>query len=144
MYFRNYRLQKMWLGQCVKTPFSEDPFTSSMINGPKHCWNLSRQQIYHIYWSLWKELSWKKFFLVIFEILGLFANILTVNDKCSVLNRDNLRQPIQMQLSKKQKTFSQFSFAFFKARSNFQHFEKKIALIAYILLKLQTVENMLR
>ena len=49
-----------------------------------------------------------------------------------------------MQLSKKQKTFSQFSFAFFKARSNFQHFEKKIALIAYILLKLQTVENMLR
>ena len=144
MYFRNYRLQKMWLDQCVKTPFSEDPFTRSMVNGSKLYWNLSRQQIYHIYWLLWKELSWKKFLLVIFEVLGLFPNILTVDDKYSLLNRDNLRQPFQMQLSKKQKTFSQFSFAFFKARSNFQHFEKKIVLIAYILLKLQTAENMLR
>ena len=35
-----------------------------------------------------------------------FFNTLTVNDKHSLLNRDNLTQPIQMQLYQKQKTFS--------------------------------------
>ena len=38
-------------------------------------------------------------------ILGLFVNIMTAYDKYSVLNRDNLTQPIQMQLSQKQKNF---------------------------------------
>ena len=31
----------------------------------------------------------------------MFANILTDDDKYSLLNRDNLRQPIQMQLTQK-------------------------------------------
>ena len=38
---------------------------------------------------------------------------------------DNVRQPIQMQLSKKQKTFSQFFSIFSKSRIKFEHFEKK-------------------
>ena len=36
------------------------------------------------------------------------VNTLTVDDKHYVLNRDNLTQPIQIQLSQKQKNFSQF------------------------------------
>ena len=46
--------------------------------------------------------------LVICEILGLLVNTLTAEDKYSACNGENLPQPIQMQLSKKQKTFSQF------------------------------------
>ena len=38
----------------------------------------------------------------------MFVIILTANDKYSVLARENLRQAIQMQLSREQKTFSQF------------------------------------
>ena len=34
-------------------------------------------------------------------------------------------QTIQMHLSEKQKTFSQFLCAFFKSTSNFEHFKKK-------------------
>ena len=34
-------------------------------------------------------------------------------------------QPIQMQLSKKQKTFSEVFSAFLKSRLNFEHFRKK-------------------
>ena len=34
----------------------------------------------------------------------------TANDNYSLLNRDNLTQPIQIQLSQKQKAFSQFFF----------------------------------
>ena len=40
--------------------------------------------------------------------LGLFVNTLTADGKQSILKRDNLTQPIQIQLSNKQKTFSNF------------------------------------
>ena len=52
-------------------------------------------------------------------------NTLTVNDKHYLLNRDNLTQPIQMQLSEKEKKFSQFSFPFLKSILSFKHFPKK-------------------
>ena len=40
MYYRNYRLPKTWLDQCLKSPVSEDPTKSNMVNAPKHCSNL--------------------------------------------------------------------------------------------------------
>ena len=40
MYFRNYGLPKTWLDQCLKTPASEDPLKSNMVNATKHCSNL--------------------------------------------------------------------------------------------------------
>ena len=52
-------------------------------------------------------------------------NIFTADDKYSLLNRDNLRQPIQMQLSQKEKTFCQFESAFSKYIIKFEHFQKK-------------------
>ena len=55
----------------------------------------------------------------------MFLNILTGDDKYSLINRDNLRQPIQMQLSPKQKAFSQFLSAFLKAKSNFENVQEK-------------------
>ena len=51
---------------------------------------------------------------------------MTVNDKRYLFNRDNLLQPIQMQLSKKLKTFSEFFFAFLKSISNFKYLPKKV------------------
>ena len=55
----------------------------------------------------------------------MFVNILTADDKYSLLNRDNLRQPIQMQLSPKQKTFSQFLSTILKSILKLKHFQKK-------------------
>ena len=83
------------------------------------------QLLYHIYWSLWRQLSYKKSLLVICKISRLFPNTLSADGKYSLLNRDNLTQPIQMQLSRKQKTFSEFFFAFLKSSLNFEHFQKK-------------------
>ena len=56
----------------------------------------------------------------------------------SVLNRDNLRQPIQMQLSHKQKILSQFLFAFLKSRLSFEYLQKKNFLIADVFPKLRS------
>ena len=83
------------------------------------------QLLYHIYWSLLRQLSYKKSLLVTCKISRLFPNTLSTDGKYSLLNRDNLTQPIQMQLSRKQKTFSEFFSPFFKSSLNFQHFLKK-------------------
>ena len=70
-------------------------------------------------------MHWKKSLLVIHKILRPFANTLAVNDKHYLLNRDNLTRPIQIQLSQKQKIFSEFFFAFLKSILNFKHLPKK-------------------
>ena len=51
---------------------------------------------------------------------------------------------IQMHLCKKQKTFSEFFPAFFESALNFEHFQKKMTLIAYVFPKLPTTKNVLR
>ena len=46
-------------------------------------------------------------------------------DKCSLPNRDNLMQPIHMQLSEKLKTFSRLFKVFSKSKLSFEYFQKK-------------------
>ena len=74
--------------------------------------------------------------LVLCKISGLFLKTLTDDDKYSLLDGDNLTQPIQILLSQKQKTFSQFGSSFLKSTLNFEHFQKKINLIADVFPKL--------
>ena len=83
------------------------------------------QNLYHIYWSLWRQLTLKNILLVICKISRFFPNPLSADGKYSLLNRDNLAQPIQMQLSRKQKTFSEVLCAFLKSNLNFLTFSKK-------------------
>ena len=59
------------------------------------------------------------------KILRLFVNTLTVDEKHYLLTRDNLTQTIQIQLSQKKETFSEFFFAFSKSVLNFKHLPKK-------------------
>ena len=70
------------------------------------------EHLYHIYRSLWKQFSWKNSVLVICKILGLFVNPLTADDKDSLLNRSNLLQHVQVQLSQKRNIFLTFFFHF--------------------------------
>ena len=51
---------------------------------------------------------------------------------------------IQMHLSRKQKSFSEFSCTFFESALSLQHFQKKMTLIAYVFPKLPTTKNVLR
>ena len=62
---------------------------------------------------------------MIHKILRHFVNTLTVNDKHYLLNRDNLTQQIEMHLSEKQKTFSEFFFAILKSMLIFKHLPNK-------------------
>ena len=63
--------------------------------------------------------------LVWSEILTLFVNTLTTDDKYSRRNMLNFTQQFEVPLSQKQKTYSGFSLAFLKCALNLEHFEKK-------------------
>ena len=49
-----------------------------------------------------------------------------------------------MHLSEKQRTLSKFLYAFFKFTANFEHFQKKMTLIASEFPKLRTPKNVVR
>ena len=60
-----------------------------------------------------------------YGILRLFVNALTVDDKYSGSNMQNLPQQFQTPLSQKEKTFSGFFIVFLKCAWNLEHFQKK-------------------
>ena len=95
-------------GKCAQTLF-------------KFAW----QNLYHIYWSRWKQLTFKNFLLVICKLSRLFPNTLSADGRYSLLNRDNLTQPIQMKLSRNQKSFSQFFPCIFEIYFKFWKLSKK-------------------
>ena len=63
--------------------------------------------------------------LVLGEVLVVFVKRLTADGKYPVQDCENLQLPIQMQLSKKRKSFFEFFVPFLESASNFQHFEKE-------------------
>ena len=87
----------------------------------------SEQQHFTIFIDLMgMQLKCKKsHMLVICKSLRLFVDTFTVDDKYFLLTKENLTQPIQMQLSQKQKTLSQFFSQFLKSNYNFENFQKK-------------------
>ena len=84
--------------------------------------------------SLWGKKIWKMSLLVICEILGLFVNTLTVDDKYPLLNFPNLPK----------KLFSNFFGLFLESPSNCKHFEKIMIVITYVFRNLQTVKDLVR
>ena len=102
------------------------------------------QHLYYIHWSLARKLCSKKSLLLTCQILGLLVNTLATDEKYPVLNRENLTIPIQMQLSQKQITFSQFYAAFWKSGLNFECFEKKDDPDSFCISKIRDTENVVR
>ena len=80
---------------------------------------------YHVFSSIWWKLIGKKSPLGLGEIYLVFVNTLTADGKYPVEYCENLQLPIQMQVSRKGKTFLQFFVPFPESTSNFKHFEIK-------------------
>ena len=123
MHLRNYSLRKTCLNKCVKSLVSEDPLTNNMVNRTKHS-NLNKITSSRLLNTV-KAINLEIICLVICKVLKLFVNTLTAHDKYSLLNKDSLTQPIQMHLSKKEKTFAEFFSEFLKFRISFEYFQKK-------------------
>ena len=92
----------MWLVKCLKSLVSEHLATVSMLSSLKK-WNKALPS--YIFITLAK-IELENVGFSVFEVLRVFANTLTANDRYSFRNRNNLQQPNQLQLSKKHKIFS--------------------------------------
>ena len=143
--FENCTLWKTCFEKCLKSLASEDPSISK--GHGKRSQTLLKcegQHLYYNHWWMWRQLSWKNSSIVICKILGLFVNTLTANDKYSLLNTHSLTQHNHMQISNKQKPFSQSFSAFLKARLSFEHFETKMTLTVYVFVEIRTPKDVVR
>ena len=89
----------------------------------------------------------KKSLWVRYKILGLFVNPLTADNMYSPLNRDFIATFSYVSyaiISQTKNILSIFFFTFSKFRFNFEHFQKKMTLIADVFLKLRTPKNVVR
>ena len=91
-----------------------------------------------------KVIELKKSLLDSWKFFRPFLNTLTANDKYSLISKDKWMQTIQMHLSKEPKFFSWLFSAVFESALNFEHFQKKMTLIAYVFPKLPTTKDVLR
>ena len=105
---------------CFRRPFDKegDKRAQALIKS-------ASQNLYHIHWSLPSLYSCKRSLLLTCQILGLLLNTLLADRLYLVLHRNNLTVEIQMELSQKQKTFSEFFSPFLKSVWRFEHFFKK-------------------
>ena len=109
---------------CKKSRF-RIPFQKEYGKPVSTLFKSERLHLQHNYCSTGRQFSCKKSLLVIWNSLRLFVNSRSAVDKCSLPNRDNLMQPIHVQLSQKLKTFSEFFNVFSKFRLNFEYFQRK-------------------
>ena len=78
------------------------------------------------------------------QILGLFANMLAANDKYPVLKRVNLTIPVEIQLSRKQKSFSEVFSSFMTFSLNFEQFETQDDAHRFCISEIADSENVVR
>ena len=124
MSFWTYGLPKTWLDKCRRRLVSDAPSTSNRVNGPKHCSKLNNSTLAVFIDHFEDNSGSKKSLWVICKILELFHNPFTADGKYSLLNRRNILQHFQMQLSEKGKIFSTYFFTFYKFRFTFEHLKK--------------------
>ena len=83
--FWNYRLQKAGLLKLLKSPLREHLWIVNILKRPKDCLNKSAGHLFcNVFWSLLNEISSENSVLVVSEILRLFVNILTPDEKYSL------------------------------------------------------------
>ena len=108
-----------------KRPCFRTTLANERVNGFQTLLKSARHHHYSLFSSIRGKWSCKKSSSVWYEILSLFVNALTADDKYSGSNMQNLQQQFQTTLSQKQKTFSQLFVGFLKCAWNLEHFPKK-------------------
>ena len=116
---------------CFRTPFG-----NQRVQEFETLSKSARHHYYRIVPWIWDKLSWKKCRLVRFEILELFVNTLTTDDKYSNRNIQNLTQQLQTTMSHKQKTFYRILLHIPNLEEVQTFLSKKMSLLASVFMKL--------
>ena len=123
MSYRNYRLRNTCLCKCLKSHISVHPRSVNMLKGPKKGSNLHDSSFISFVYHSGKISVGKKSFLVISEILRPLVDTFTSDEKYFLGKRENLQQPIEIQLSTNLKIFSENSTRILKSKFDFKHLE---------------------
>ena len=100
-------------------------FDSEHVKASQLLANSPWESFYHVLLSFSAKLIWNMSPITLGEILEMFVNALTADGKYPVQGSENLQRAIQMQLSEKEKNFSQLFVPFLNSTSKFKHLEKK-------------------
>ena len=100
LFLRLRRAKNVVRYMCKKYRFRL-PFQKELRKRVSTLFKFERQHLYHIYWATGRQFSYKKSLFLICNRLRLFVNRMSAVHKCSLPNKDNLMQPIHMQLSEK-------------------------------------------
>ena len=103
-----------------------------------------RERFYHVILSFAMKLIWNMSPLLLGEMLRMFVNTLAIDLMYPVQGCENLQLPIQMQLSEKQKSFSNFLLHLRNLHRILNILTKKMIVIANVFPKLQTVKILVR
>ena len=95
------------------------PFDTQHVKESEKRLQSARENFYHIFSSLCKKLIWKISPSVIRQILGVFRNTLTANDKHPLWDCENFHIPIQNE------KVSSIFVLFLEFTSNLENFEKE-------------------
>ena len=79
--FPKLRTPKNVVKQISKNSTFRGSFEKQRVKGDETHLKSEGHHLYHIYWSLWRQLSWKNPLLAIWKFLRLFLHTLTANDK---------------------------------------------------------------
>ena len=144
MYFWTYGHRKTFLNKCLKGLVSDNPWTSNMVNGPKHCWNLNNKTFTIFIGPCEKnsglkslpELYAKSYDCLLTRWLPM-TSIFFFKETiyCYIFRWNYLRN---------RKYFLNLSFRFLNLDSILNIFKKRMALIADVFLNLRTPENVFR
>ena len=118
-----------------KSSFFWQLFDSQRVNGSKTLPKSAHQHFYTTLPLISKNLSWKRFLLVISEIFGLFVEILTADDKYCRHTRENFLAQSQKILSYKPKAFLDFSLRFLNLHQVLSIFLKTMSVIVSLFAK---------
>ena len=110
---------------CLRIPFADE-----RVNKFQTLLKSARHDYYPLFSSIWGNLSCKKSVLVWYEILRMFDNALTADEKYSCSHMQNLLQQFQTPLSQKKKTFSDFLLHFWNMHEIWSIFKKKMSILA--------------
>ena len=91
-----------------------------------------------------KVIELQKSLLDTWKFFRPFLNTLTSDDRYSLISKNKWMETIQMHLSQKPKIFSELLCEFFEFVLNFEPFQRKMTLIAYVFPKLPTTKDVLR
>ena len=138
--FQNFQTVKYVIKQMSKKPQFTTHFDSQHAKASQTLLKSATQHWYHLFPLLLGKLNWEIYLFLTSEILDLFVNTLSADDRYSLHNKKNLPRPVQIQLSQKKNVFS--TFCWISASCiKFWTYKKTMTLIAYVFQKFQTVKN---